>query len=632
MVFPVLLSTVVLFFAMTGAALSEPKRVLLLHSFGRDFAPWNEYARTIREELGLQSKEPIDIFEASLATARSADAEERPFVEYLRDLFSKRQLDLIITIGAPAVNFLQQHRSQLFPSVPAVHTGLEQRRVPLNSLTANDTVVAVSIDLTSAVGSMLRVVPETTSVAVVIGNSPIEKYWLGQMREAVQPFESSVTFTWFNELSFEEMLQRAAMLPPRSAIFFVLLSVDAAGVAHEEGKAMARLHAVANAPIFTHSDAFFSQGIVGGPLSIVANVGRQAASVAVRILGGESPGAIKTPPIDFGTPKFDWRELQRWNISEGRLPTGSEIYFRAPSAWQQYWPQLTAGAAALLLQAAIISWLLVERRRRLFAQAEASNRRREVIRLNRVTTASVLSSSIAHELNQPLGAILSNTEAAQMLLSANPPDLGQIGEILSDIVRDEQRANEIILGLRNLLNNRTEPDLRTFDLNDTVRDVVKIIAPEVERRGGVLRTVIASEALLVRCDPIHLQQVMINVVMNGMDAMEGEPGPHNLTIRTRLNAESDIVEVKISDSGKGIPQGKLTSIFDAFVTTKPHGTGLGLPIARTILESYGGEIWAENRQRGAAFSFRLPLAKTHAGRTVTNTDAPSCTVRIGPRV
>jgi hypothetical protein len=275
--FRILLSAVVLLVGMTGAAFSEPRRVLLLHSFGRDFAPWNEYARSIREELGLQSKEPIDIFEASLATARSTDVEEGPFVDYLRALFSKHQLDLVITIGAPAVNFFQQHRSHLFASVPAVHTGLEQRRVPINTLTANDTVVAVSIDLTRAVGSMLELLPKTSSVAVVIGNSPIEKYWLGQMREAIQPFENRVAFTWLNEHSFEEMLQRTAALPPQSAIFFVLLSVDAAGVAHEENKAMTRLHAVANAPMFTHSDAFFGQGVVGGPLTIVANVGRQAA-------------------------------------------------------------------------------------------------------------------------------------------------------------------------------------------------------------------------------------------------------------------------------------------------------------------------------------------------------------------
>src|SRR6266511_635635 len=285
----ILLSAVVLLIAMTGEAFSEPKRVMLLHSFGRDFAPWNEYARTIREELGKQAKEPVDIFEASLATARFAEDEEGPFVDYLRALFFKRQLDLVIAIGAPAANFLQRHRQKLFPTVPAVYTGLEQRRVPVKALTENDAVVAVSIDLAGAVGSMLRLLPETTSVAVVTGDSPIERYWLEQVREAVRPYEDRVAFAWFNELSLEEMLQHAAALPSRSAIFFVLLSVDAAGVAHEEGKALAGLHSATNAPIFTHSDAFFGDGIVGGPLTIVANVGKQAASVAVRILSGESP-------------------------------------------------------------------------------------------------------------------------------------------------------------------------------------------------------------------------------------------------------------------------------------------------------------------------------------------------------
>ncbi len=613
MVFPVLLSTVALLFAMTGAAFSEPKRVLFLHSFGRDFAPWNEYARTIREELGRQSPEPIDIFEASLATARFADDEEGPFVDYLHALFVKRKLDLIVTIAAPAAAFFQRHRQRLFPSTPMLITALEQRRVALTALTANDTVVATTIDFAGAVENILRVLPETANIAVVMGDSPIERYWVEQIRNELQPFNDRIVFTWLNDLSLDQMIKRVAALPPRSAIFFGILSVDAAGVPHEEAKALRELHAAANAPIFSYGDAFFGDGIVGGPLGSIENVGRQAAGVAVRILGGEAPGSIKIAPIGFATPKFDWRELQRWNISESRLPAGSEVYFRAPGIWEQYRLQMTAGVAALLLQAVIISWLLVERRRRYLAQAEASSRRREVVRLNRVTTANVLSSSIAHELNQPLGAILSNTEAAQILLRANPPDLGQIGEILSDIVRDEQRASEIIFGLRNLLNDGKEADLRALDLNDIVPELVKIVTPEITKRGVILRTALTPDALPVRADPIHMQQVIMNLVMNGMDAMEDERGPRNLTIRTRRNAEYEVAEVRVSDSGKGIPEDKLTNIFDAFVTTKPQGTGLGLPIARTIVESYGGTIWGENRHRGAVFSFTIPLAKTHAG-------------------
>jgi signal transduction histidine kinase len=139
--------------------------------------------------------------------------------------------------------------------------------------------------------------------------------------------------------------------------------------------------------------------------------------------------------------------------------------------------------------------------------------------------------------------------------------------------------------------------------------ITTMVGFRVFRYTQVLRTILAPEPLPVRCDPIHLQQVIINLVMNGLDAMEEVPNPHNLTIRTGRAVDADSVEVRISDSGTGIPQDKLASIFDAFVTTKPLGTGLGLPIARTILESYGGEVWAENRTRGAVFTFRLPLTK-----------------------
>jgi signal transduction histidine kinase/ABC-type uncharacterized transport system substrate-binding protein len=599
---------ILLLLAMTGAAFSEPKRVLILHPFGRDFVPWSQYGKTFREELLRQSPEGIDLYETSLVSARSGDLEEGPFAEYLRALFVKRQPDLVVAISSPAIGFIQKHREQLFPSVPAVYMGVDQRRISRIALTRHDALVVTDVDFNLIVENILKVLPNTTNIAVVLGSSPNEQYWSEQIRAELKPFENRIAFTWFNELSFDEMLKRAAALPPNTAIFFALLSVDAAGVPHEEGKAMARLRAVTDAPIFGYSDVFLGQGIVGGPLISVSSIGQQAASAAVRILDGESPSDIIMPAIKPGKPKYDWRELQRWNISESRLPVGSEVYFRLPSPWDQYrWP-ITAGLAALLLQAGIISWLVIEYRRRQFAEAEANSRRREVVRLNRVTTANVLSSSIAHELNQPLGAILSNTEAAQMLLKVDPPDLIQIGDILSDIIRDEQRAGEIILGLRNLLNERKAADLQALDLNDTVPELVKIVMPEVVRREITLRTLLTPEALPVRADPIHMQQVIMNLVMNGMDAMEDEPGPHNLTIRTRRDVERDVAEVRVSDSGTGIREEDLAHIFDAFVTTKPQGTGLGLPIARTIIESYGGAIWAENRLRGAVFCFTLPLA------------------------
>jgi len=598
--------------ATLDGALAEPKRVLLLHSFGRDFAPWNQFTRGVRQELDRKSPDPVEFFDAALMTERfGADQDEGPFTEYLQALFAKRQIDLIVAIGAPAARYVQERRRQLFPSTPMLLTGVEQRRIPFSTLTANDAVVAVSTDHAVVVRNILDALPGTTDIVVVIGASPIEKCWWGELRNDTQPFKDRVAITSLSDLSFDEMLKRVASLPPNSAILFYALVVDAAGRSYEGEKPLANLRAVSNAPIFTHLDVHFGGGIVGGPLISISEVAQKAADVAARILSGEAPGDIKTPPFGPGTSKYDWIELQRWNISEANLSPGSEIHFRAPTMWEQYRWQLTVIALAILLQAALISGLLIERRRRSLAEAEAGKRRREAIHLNRVATATVLSSSIAHELKQPLGAILLNAETIQLMRQGDTLDLVELDEAVSDIVRDNQRASKILDRQKDLLKKGRATDLKVFDLNDSVREVLRIVAPEAGKRGVVLNTDLASDVLRVRADSIQMQQVILNLVMNGMDALEDcSPTARKMSIQASRN--STMAEVTVADSGKGIPEDQLKSIFDAFFTTKPHGTGLGLPIARTIIERYGGAIWAENKVGGgAAFHFTLPLTEAH---------------------
>ena len=157
----------------------------------------------------------------------------------------------------------------------------------------NDTVVATANDFDAVARNILRLLPDTTEIAVVIGNSPIEQYWFEQIRAELQPYTDRVAITWFNNLSFDEMLKRAAALPPKSAILFFLLSVDAAGVSHEQAKSFARLRAVANAPIFSYIDDNFGRGIVGGPVITISDVAQRTANIALRILSGKRPAASR---------------------------------------------------------------------------------------------------------------------------------------------------------------------------------------------------------------------------------------------------------------------------------------------------------------------------------------------------
>src|SRR5215468_10230546 len=232
----------------------------------------------------------------------------------------------------------------------------------------------------------------------------------------------------------------------------------------------------------------------------------------------------------------------------------------------------------------------------------------EVIHLNRTATAGALSASVAHELNQPLGAIQSYAEAATLYLRANPPNIERAEQVLANIQRDDRRAADIISHLRGLL-KKDELELQECDLNKTVRDALQILRPEALKRGVALDAHEAKSPLPVRADPIHLQQVILNLAVNGMDAMRDfAPGGGEISIHTAL-ADESAIEVRVADSGMGIPTDKLDTIFDSFHTTKRDGTGLGLSIARAIVETHGGKIWAENRPTGGAvFCFRLPYS------------------------
>jgi signal transduction histidine kinase len=403
------------------------------------------------------------------------------------------------------------------------------------------------------------------------------------------------------------MLKRISQLPPHSAAFYVDLRVDAAGVPLDRDLVLPKLREATNAPIFSYIDSYLGSGIVGGPMLSSEEVGRRMAQAAVRILSGESPGDLKIPPVALGVAQYDWRELQHWNISEDRLPAGSMVRFREPTVWRQYRWQITLMCAVVLLQGALISGLLYQRRRRLYAEVQSRQRSAELAHMNRFSTAGELTATIAHEINQPLGAILTNIETAEIMVKSPTPDLQEIGEILADIRRDDERASEVIGRLRSLLKKAPfEP--KHIDLNDVVRETMQFLSGLAIAREVGLTNFIAPAPLPVKGDLIQLQQVILDLIVNAMDAMSGMPSAERrITVSTARDGNS--AELSVSDAGPGIPVEKLKEVFEPFFTTKPQGMGMGLSIARTIVEAHCGWLSAENRAgRGAAFRMRLPLA------------------------
>jgi signal transduction histidine kinase len=352
---------------------ASPKQVLLLHSFGREFAPFNTFTEGFRTEVGQQMQDPVEFHDAAFESARyEAGTSEGPLVDYLNTLFSSRPLDLVVTVGGPAAKFALKRRSQLFPATPILFTALDQRHIRGLPLGTHDAVVGIANNAVGILENILVVLPQTTNVAVVVGSSPIEKFWAAEIQRELSPLTNRVTLSWLTNLTFARLQERAAALPPRSAIYYAFFTVDAAGVPYVEGRALPALRAAANAPIFGVFETQLGRGIVGGPLISVEELSRTAAEAAVQILRGQPASSMNFAPQVPRSPVFDWRELKRWGISKAQLPPGSEIRFRQRGLWEEHRWHIVGVTVLCLAQTTLIFLLLINRARR--RQAEAATR------------------------------------------------------------------------------------------------------------------------------------------------------------------------------------------------------------------------------------------------------------------
>jgi PAS domain S-box-containing protein len=233
---------------------------------------------------------------------------------------------------------------------------------------------------------------------------------------------------------------------------------------------------------------------------------------------------------------------------------------------------------------------------------------RDLIHASRVAALGELTASIAHEVNQPLGAILSNAEAAELLLESESPPLEELRRILADIRNDDVRAGEIIHHIRLLMRKR-EMKMESLDANEVAGEVVRLMDAEARRRNVSLRTKFTAAPVAVFGSRVRLQQVLMNLILNGMEAMADTlESERRLFVRTATNKHGR-VEISVTDSGRGIPPEKLSRLFESFFTTKENGMGLGLAIARSIIEAHQGHIFAENNSSGGAtFRFELPVS------------------------
>lgn len=585
------------------------KRVLIVHSFGREFAPFGVMAASFRIELARQSRVPIEFHEVSFQSARFQESvNEQPVVDYLKALFAGQRLDLVVAMGGPATLFVNRHRGHLFPWVPLVAT-LDVRRAAESVVNTNTAVVPIQLNLPGLIEDILQVLPKTTNLVVALGTSPLERYWMAQAQRDFAPFTNRLAINFLNALPLEAMCKQASALPPNSAVLYGSLVRDAAGIPYEQEAGLDALYAVANAPLFGVYEHQMSRGIVGGRLISNQVWGRRTAEAALRILSGEPADSIKSEPTVPAAPVYDWRELQRWGIKDALLPPGRTVRYRAPTTWEHHKWEIMGSAALCALEAALIVALVVQLRRRRKAELDRQRSRDELAHVARVSTMGELTSTLAHELSQPLGAILRNAEAAELFLQKTPPDYEELRAIVADIRGDDLRAAAVIDRMHSLLKRR-ESHFESLSLAELLVQVEKLVRSELTARRVILEVDVSSDLPAVRGDRVQLQQVLLNLLINGVDALNGRPPERRRLSVRAARMENQAVEVTVRDTGPGIPVDELAKIFEPFFTTKAGGLGLGLAISQTIVQAHGGRIQAENAPDGGAiFRFTLKEAK-----------------------
>ena len=595
-------------FSAPAAPSSDVRKILIIFSEGKDLPGNVLLEQAVRSQLQKQSTNTDEFYTEHMDASHFSDETHyRIFRDYLAAKYAGQELDLAIVVMARDFTLAERLSSDIFPSLPMVFVTSSELDPP--KLVAKGKIPGIiqRLDIENTLKLIRQLKPETRKVVVIGGVSAADRKLLGRIA-ATEPILPGLQFEYWTNRPMDEIGEQAKSLPPGTAILISTIFEDISGHTIYMAQAAQKLVRSASAPIYVFSSGALGSGAVGGAVVDSESLGRRVAELGFRAMQTK-----RAPPggIELRTDSIlavDWRALERWNIPLSRVPPNAAMRFRPTSLWQDHRPLVLATLAVLLAQGLTIAGLVAQHSRRRRAEAEILRQRGELAHVSRVSTMGQLASSLAHEINQPLGAILRNTEAAEMFLKNGNPDLGEVRAILADIRKDDQRAGEVIDRMRSLLKRRSL-ELALLDLNQLLEETFALVRADAQARHVRLDLNPASGLPLVRGDRVQLQQVFLNLIINGMDAMNECANGDRLLSVTVKRSDSNEVEVAVSDRGTGIPHDKLPQVFDPFFTTKSEGMGMGLAISRTIVEAHGGKIRARNNgSRGATIQFSLPLS------------------------
>lgn len=592
----------------------QVRRILIIYETGPSALSFRLIDPQLRATLDEKSPYLVELYTESMETGLFPDEVSQQQIRetYIRK-YRDRKLDLIIAAGPSPIQFMVESHETYFKDIPVVFCGATKEQTGNPQFDSHFTGVWLVWEPARTVDAALRLLPGTKHVVVVGGTGLYDRELEATVRKSLTSYEHRFEITYLTDLAMPALLDRLKQLPSDTIVLYTTLERDSAGTYFPRTTSLEMLTSVSNAPVFVLFDTLMGHGTIGGYLSSFAGQGREAGKIASRILSGEKPQDI---PAIMGTNGyiFDWRQLQRWDILKSKIPPESTILFREPTDWEKYKYKVIAVLTFLVAETALVFLLiwLIKRRTRAQQLLERQIAIKEISHLNRVASMGHMAASLAHELAQPLTAILGNAQAAERLASRPSPDMEEIRAALIDIREDDKRARAVLENMRAMFKKETIAR-HEVDLNEIATRVSRLVRKDAMLRGVELRLMLSLGVPKVLGDEIPLQQVILNLINNGMDAMGDLPADGRvLTVTTCVGTDINYGIILVEDNGSGIAEKDKMKLFMPFFTTKSEGLGMGLSICRSILDSLGGRISFDNRpEGGSVFRVELPLAVTH---------------------
>jgi signal transduction histidine kinase len=598
--------------AMPAWAAEEEAHVLILNGYD-PYLPANLMMDSgMRANLANETARRIVLHSESLDAGRVAvESRDAELVALFAQKYGAQRIDVVVTVTKPALDFFKRHGEQLWPGARLVFHGLPDPADEAVPIPPGAVGIINRDDVSGTIDIARRLQPTARRILVIVGVGAGDLQVERRVRRLAPTGAGTPNMEFISGLPLPELLARVASEPADTIVMLLTQFLDRDGRPYRPPDVAQVVSRVSAAPVYGLYETYIGRGVAAGSMASYEDRGRLVGQLVRETLAGTRSAGSSVFTI-ASRCVADARALKHWSLDAKRLPAGCDVRFAERSFWREYLWQIATGLAIIAAQALLIAMLIVQRRQRRIAEIEVQHQRTELAHASRLATLGELSASIAHEVNQPLGAISGNADAVELLLDADPPKVDEARRVLDDLKKANQRASDVVLRIRQLLRKR-ELEFEPYDLNGAASEVIRLLESDAVRRRVEILTDYGPLPFVCG-DRLQFQQVLLNLVMNGMDAIADAPaGRRQLTVRTALNGDGD-AEIVVIDTGHGIDPTDLPRLFDSFFTTKKDGMGLGLALSRSIVQAHRGRIWAENNASGgAAFRIELPTMGERVG-------------------